>query len=182
MNQTFARRFFRGASPIGRTLTVYAGTPRAMPLQIVGVAADNVTFSPRSPVRATWYMPLAQFQNGTLFDAARLSVRPKNGPPARLAGPVAAAVATVDSRLPLTSRLREQLKSPVADMKNTGERNGGAITAGLFLSEFTEGRRWLHVDLAGPAMAGKAYGLTTPGGTGFAVATILEFLSGNVRL
>jgi leucyl aminopeptidase len=85
-------------------------------------------------------------------------------------------------RLPLPDDLKEQMASKVADMKNTGERYGGAITAGLFLSEFSEGRRWMHVDLAGPAMASKAYGLTTPGGTGFAVATILEFLSGNVRL
>jgi leucyl aminopeptidase len=85
-------------------------------------------------------------------------------------------------RLPLPEDLKEQLQSKVADMKNTGERFGGALTAGLFLSEFTEGRRWMHVDLAGPAMASKAYGLTTPGGTGFAVATILEFLTGSVRV
>ena len=68
-------------------------------------------------------------------------------------------------RLPLPDDLKEQLQSKIADMKNTGERFGGALTAGLFLSEFTEGRRWMHVDLAGPAMASKAYGLTTPGGT-----------------
>jgi len=85
-------------------------------------------------------------------------------------------------RLPLPDDLKEQLKSKVADMKNTGERWGGALTAGLFLSEFTEGRRWMHVDIAGPAMASKAYGVTTPGGTGFPVATIIEFLSGDVRL
>ena len=80
-------------------------------------------------------------------------------------------------RLPLPDDLKEQLKSKIADMKNTGERYGGAITAGLFLSEFTGGRRWMHVDIAGPAMAAKAYGVTTPGGTGFPVATILELLS-----
>ena len=85
-------------------------------------------------------------------------------------------------RLPLPEDLKEQLQSKIADIKNTGERWGGALTAGLFLSEFTEGRRWLHVDLAGPSMASKAYGLTTPGGTGFAVATILEFLQGSVRV
>ena len=85
-------------------------------------------------------------------------------------------------RLPLPDDLKEQLKSKIADMKNTGERWGGALTAGLFLSEFTEGRRWLHVDIAGPAMASKAYGVTTAGGTGFPVATILEFLAGDVRV
>ena len=85
-------------------------------------------------------------------------------------------------RLPLPEDLKEQLKSKIADLKNTGERWGGAITAGLFLSEFTEGRRWMHVDIAGPAMANKAYGVTTPGGTGFPVATIVSFLDSLVDL
>jgi leucyl aminopeptidase len=79
-------------------------------------------------------------------------------------------------RLPLNSRLREQLKSSVADMRNTGDRYGGAITAGLFLSEVTAGQRWVHVDIAGPAMVRKPFGVCDEGGSGFAVATILEFL------
>ena len=65
-------------------------------------------------------------------------------------------------------------------MRNTGERYGGAITAGLFLSEFTQGVRWMHVDIAGPAMAGKPWGITTAGGTGVPVATILELLAGEI--
>lgn len=80
-------------------------------------------------------------------------------------------------RLPLPEDLKEQLQSKIADMKNTGERWGGALTAGLFLSEFTEGRRWMHVDIAGPAMASKPHGITTPGGSGFPVSTILQLLS-----
>jgi leucyl aminopeptidase len=84
-------------------------------------------------------------------------------------------------RLPLAGNLKEQLKSKVADMRNTGERYGGAITAGLFLSEFTQGVRWMHVDIAGPAMASKAWGITTPGGTGVPVATILELLASDIK-
>ncbi len=84
-------------------------------------------------------------------------------------------------RLPLPGNLKEQLKSKVADMRNTGERYGGAITAGLFLSEFTQGVRWMHVDIAGPAMATKAWGVTTPGGSGIPVATILELLTGSIQ-
>lgn len=79
-------------------------------------------------------------------------------------------------RLPLPEPLKEQLKSPIADMRNTGDRWGGAITAGLFLSEFTEGQRWVHVDIAGPAMVRKPFGVNDEGGSGYAVATILEFL------
>lgn len=85
-------------------------------------------------------------------------------------------------RLPLQAKLKEQLRSKIADMKNTGERWGGALTAGLFLSEFIEGKRWMHVDIAGPAMASKAHGVTPAGGSGFPVPTILEFLSGDIQL
>ena len=78
--------------------------------------------------------------------------------------------------LPLPERLREQLKSEIADMKNTGERYGGALTAGLFLKEFVGKTAWVHVDIAGPASADKEYGAIPKGGTGFAVATIVEYL------
>ena len=79
-------------------------------------------------------------------------------------------------RLPLLEPLKEQLKSPIADMRNTGDRWGGAITAGLFLSEFTEGQRWVHVDIAGPAMVRKPFGVNDEGGSGYAVASIVEFV------
>lgn len=80
-------------------------------------------------------------------------------------------------RLPLTRRLKDQLKSPIADMRNTGERYGGAITAGLFLEHFARDSKWLHVDLAGPAAASRARGCVPRGGTGFAVASIVEYLT-----
>ena len=79
-------------------------------------------------------------------------------------------------RLPLPPRLSEQLKSDVADFKNTGERWGGALTAGLFLQEFVRGVPWAHIDIAGPSSAGKEYGHVAKGGTGFGAAAILEIL------
>lgn len=78
-------------------------------------------------------------------------------------------------RLPLNNRLREQLKSPIADMRNTGDRFGGAITAGLFLKTFAKDTPWVHVDIAGPASLGTAKPSQPKGGTGFAVATIVEY-------
>jgi leucyl aminopeptidase len=78
--------------------------------------------------------------------------------------------------LPLPPRLVDQLKSEIADLKNTGERWGGALTAGLFLKEFVDATPWLHIDLAGPASTDKELGHIAKGGTGFGVATILEFL------
>jgi len=80
--------------------------------------------------------------------------------------------------LPLPKRLKEQLKSPVADMKNVGDRWGGALTAGLFLKEFVDKTTWIHVDIAGPANADKEWGHILKGGTGFGVLSVLEYLRG----
>jgi leucyl aminopeptidase len=79
-------------------------------------------------------------------------------------------------RLPLPPRLAEQLKSEIADLKNTGERWGGALTAGLFLKEFAGDVPWAHVDIAGPSSANKEQGHVAKGGTGFGVASILNYL------
>jgi leucyl aminopeptidase len=79
-------------------------------------------------------------------------------------------------RLPLPPRLGEQLKSEIADLKNTGERWGGALTAGLFLKEFAGDVPWAHVDIAGPSSANKEQGHVAKGGTGFGVASILKYL------
>jgi leucyl aminopeptidase len=79
-------------------------------------------------------------------------------------------------RLPLPPRLVDQLKSEVADMRNTGERWGGALTAGLFLKEFVGATPWVHVDIAGPSSADKEHAHVAKGGTGFSVASMLAFL------
>ena len=68
--------------------------------------------------------------------------------------------------LPLQASYFEQLKSKLANMKNIGGRFGGAITAALFLKQFTENVPWWHLDIAGP-------GIETPG---FGVKSILEVL------
>ena len=78
-------------------------------------------------------------------------------------------------RLPLNGRLREQLKSSIADMRNTGDRYGGAITAGLFLKTFAKDTPWVHVDIAGPASLSSTRPSQPKGGTGFAVASIVEY-------
>jgi leucyl aminopeptidase len=78
-------------------------------------------------------------------------------------------------RLPLNARLREQLKSQIADMRNTGDRFGGAITAGLFLKTFAKDTPWVHVDIAGPASTSSNRPSQPKGGTGYAVATIVEY-------
>jgi leucyl aminopeptidase len=76
-------------------------------------------------------------------------------------------------RLPFEKEYRSKLDSPIADVKNIGDRFGGAITAALFLAEFTAERPWVHLDIAGPARAENDDGYITKGGTGFAVSTLI---------
>ena len=79
-------------------------------------------------------------------------------------------------RLPLDKELKEMLKSDIADLKHTGDRYGGAITAALFLKEFVGESRWMHLDIAGPAFLESAHGVHGKGGSGFGVLTGLRFL------
>lgn len=77
-------------------------------------------------------------------------------------------------RMPLEAEYRAQIDSNVADMKNTGEREGSAITAALLLEEFVGDVSWVHLDIAGPARAASADHYLAKGGTGFGVRTLVE--------
>jgi leucyl aminopeptidase len=79
-------------------------------------------------------------------------------------------------QLPLVEDLREGLKSDWADLKHVSDRWGGSITAALFLREFVGDTPWIHVDIAGPSMANKAYGIYAKGGTGQGVLTYLRLI------
>jgi leucyl aminopeptidase len=80
-------------------------------------------------------------------------------------------------QLPLIDEYREHLKSDVADLNNVGPRGGGAINAGLFLKEFAGDKPWAHLDIAGPAYIEKDTPLGPKGATGYAVRTILMYLT-----
>ncbi|MFW6075817.1 MAG: leucyl aminopeptidase, partial [Chloroflexota bacterium] len=74
--------------------------------------------------------------------------------------------------MPLWKELRKKLNSEIADMKNSGGRGGGSITAALFLSEFTEGVKWAHLDIAGAAWTSSTSGYTPKGATGVATRAL----------
>ncbi len=78
--------------------------------------------------------------------------------------------------MPLVPDYRDDIKSPVADLKNIGGGNAGSITAALFLQEFVDGRPWVHLDIAGPAFTDKELAYTPKGGTGFGVRTLLRWI------
>ena len=81
-------------------------------------------------------------------------------------------------RMPLKSSYKEGLKSMLADMKNTGPRQGGSITAALFLKEFVSKEvNWAHIDIAGPVWSDKDRGINPAGATGFGVRTLVNLIS-----
>ncbi|MER7542323.1 leucyl aminopeptidase [Actinomadura sp.] len=82
-------------------------------------------------------------------------------------------------RLPLTGDYRAAIDSDVADVANIGRGGYGAgsITAALFLREFTGGRPWAHLDIAGPGRAASADAELTRGATGFGVRLLLDWLA-----
>jgi leucyl aminopeptidase len=76
--------------------------------------------------------------------------------------------------MPLFDEYREQLKSEIADFANTGGRPAGSITAALFLSEFTGGLPWAHLDIAGTAWLEESKPYMPKGPSGVAVRTLAE--------
>jgi leucyl aminopeptidase len=79
-------------------------------------------------------------------------------------------------QMPLEEKYFDGLKSPIADMKNTGPRAGGSITAALFLKEFVEKTPWAHLDIAGPVWTDKENGVNNSGATGFPVRTLVHWV------
>jgi leucyl aminopeptidase len=78
-------------------------------------------------------------------------------------------------QLPLVREYREELKSPIADLKNVGG-DAGSIVGGLFLKEFVDGVPWAHLDIAGPAFTDKDLPHAPRGATGFGLRLLVCYL------
>ena len=83
--------------------------------------------------------------------------------------------------LPMWDEYKEHIKSDVADVKNSGGRPAGAVTAALFLKEFVEGFPWVHLDIAGTAYSETDLVTIPKGPTGVPTGTFIEFVRGRVR-
>ena len=80
-------------------------------------------------------------------------------------------------RMPLRQSYKDGLKSSVADLKNTGPRPGGSITAALFLQDFvSKDLPWAHLDIAGTVWTDKGRGQDPAGATGFGVRTLVAWV------
>ena len=82
--------------------------------------------------------------------------------------------------MPLIDDYKIALASEIADFNHTAEKpdfNGGSITAALFLEHFAGDRKWVHLDIAGPARSENDSGENPKGGTGFGVRLLIEWLT-----
>lgn len=80
-------------------------------------------------------------------------------------------------QLPLFDEYHDSLKSDIADLKNAGSRGeAGSASAGMFLKEFTAGKPWAHMDIAGPGWIDKDRDELNKGGTAFGVRTLCRYL------
>ncbi len=117
----------------------------------------------------------------TLTGACKVALGPnigglfaKDDDAAETVGSAAEAAGEKLWRLPLEAEYASMVESEIADMKNTAGRWGGAITAGLILSEFVGDVPWVHLDVAGPARADKTEHYVQKGGSGFGVRTLVS--------
>ena len=78
--------------------------------------------------------------------------------------------------LPLWQEYKDRIKSDVADIKNTGGRYGGAITAAAFLARYVDDVPWAHIDIAGTAWTTEELPYLTKGATGFGVRLVVDLL------
>jgi len=79
-------------------------------------------------------------------------------------------------RMPMEEKYFEGMKSQIADMKNTGPRPGGSITAAMFLKQFVKETPWAHLDIAGTVWTDKENGYNSAGATGYGVRTLVNWV------
>ncbi len=83
-------------------------------------------------------------------------------------------------QMPMYEEYKEQNKSDIADIKNSGGRWAGAITAAQFLAEFVGDTPWVHIDIAGTSFREKESGYLPKGATGVGVRTLVNFALNSV--
>jgi leucyl aminopeptidase len=165
------------AMALGDVLTIRGGkTVEVINTDAEGrlVMADALVLATEEPVDAI--VDIATL-TGACMRALGTSVAGVMGNDQGLVDQVRAAAEATDEpvwQLPLERRYRKELDSTVADLRNLGGANAGAITAGLFLEEFVGGTPWAHVDIAGTAQTPTVAGWHTAGCSGFGARLLVQ--------
>ncbi len=138
------------------------------------ILADALTYGVRQGAQKL--VDLATLTGACLIALGRGAAGLMSNNPA-WAGEVKAASEAAGERLwelPLYEDYLQLTVSDIADLKNTGGRDGGTITAGLFLQEFVDGTPWVHLDIAPTAWTDKDLPTAVKGATGFGARTLLN--------
>jgi leucyl aminopeptidase len=167
----------------GDVLTMYGGTT----VEVLNTDAEGRLILADALVMATERKPDVVVDVATLTGAMVLALGDRVGGVMGSEDVVAAILAAAESAgesqwpMPIPEAMEDRVhSSKVADLaQHDWVRWGGGLFAAAFLREFTDGRPWAHLDIAGPGFnSGSAYGHVTPGGTGFAVATLVDYARG----
>lgn len=140
------------------------------------VLADAVTHAARAG--ADEIIDLATLTGAKMIALGNIAVGAMGNDQALMDRFLASAAAAGERvwQLPTWDEYKDGLKSDIADLKSTGGRGGGAITAALFIGEFVEDKPWVHLDIAGSAATDAAGPYTPKGATGVMVRSLLRYL------
>ncbi|HET8962133.1 leucyl aminopeptidase [Nocardioides sp.] len=164
----------------GDVLTMYGGTT----VEVLNTDAEGRLILADAMVMATERKPDVLLDVATLTGAMVVALGDRvagvMGSDEVVEGVLAAAETAGEAQwpMPIPESMDERIhSSKVADLaQHDWTRWGGGLFAGAFLREFTAGLPWAHLDIAGPGFnSGSAYGHVTPGGTGVAVATLVDY-------
>ena len=164
----------------GDVLTTYGGRT----VEVQNTDAEGRLILADALVRATEVKPDVILDVATLTGHMVLALGERVGGVMGSDDVVAAVLAAGETAgeahwpMPIPEDMVERVRSSkIADlMQHDWVRWGGGLYAGAFLREFTGDLPWAHLDIAGPAFnSGGATGESTPGGTGFGVATLVEY-------
>ena len=152
-------------------------------IEIMNTDAEGRLILADALAYACKYKPGVIVDIATLTGACRVALGPEAagmlGNDDRLKQQVRAAGETTSERvweLPLWDGYCDLIKSDIADMKNTGGRDGGVITAACLLSKFVQKYPWVHLDIAATGWIDKDRPYTPKGATGFGVRLLTQFL------
>lgn len=140
------------------------------------ILADALAYAKRYQPKAV--VDLATLTGACVIALGHVASGLMGNDPALVQALLKAAAATGEKawELPLYEEYGEQIKSDVADVKNTGGRPAGAITGGMFLSKFIAGYPWAHLDIAGTAWAEKTQGYYVKGATATGLRLVVQWL------
>jgi len=164
----------------GDVLTMYGGTT----VEVLNTDAEGRLILADALVMATERKPDVLLDVATLTGAMVLALGDRVGGVMGSEEVVEAVLAAAETAgesqwpMPIPEAMEERIhSSKVADLaQHDWVRWGGGLFAAAFLREFTAGKPWAHLDIAGPGFnSGSAYGHVTSGGTGFAVATLVDY-------